>query len=176
MKATRCFLTTLLIAGLCMVAFAKESKSPIATTPTGADISGWSIGLSAISPGMPVAVKAVYQKNTWGFQMEANYFYALGMVRLDGRKGILTKDRLHTYGFVGITGMHFNDHLGTAESVNNTFLADVGAGISFRFGKRRRFELGAEGGLLLPFYSNQGLEQYKNSGLMVANIFALWQL
>ncbi|MEA5032102.1 MAG: hypothetical protein VB025_08145 [Sphaerochaeta sp.] len=130
----------------------------------------WALGLSGIAPGLPVAVKGVWQSHGWGVQVEANYFYALGMVRIDGRRMITTKGPWSAYGFVGVTANHFND--GT--DINNTLWADVGAAGTVKFGKNRRFEIGMEGGLLIPFYSNMGLEQYEDTGFMVANLFALW--
>ena len=60
--------------------------------------------------------------------------------------------------------------------MNDTFWADVAAGVQWNIGKRERFSLGAEGGLMIPFYSNLGLEQYQNTGFMVANLFMLWWL
>ena len=130
----------------------------------------WALGLSAIAPGMPVAAKGVWQSHGWGVQVEANYFYALGMFRLDGRRMIKTKGPWSAYGFVGVTANHFND----GSDINNTLWADVGAAGTVKFGKNRRFEIGMEGGLLIPFYSNMGLEQYEDTGFMVANLFALW--
>ena len=130
----------------------------------------WGIGLSGIAPGLPVAAKCVWQSQGWGVQLEGNYFYALGMLRIDGRKIIVEKGRWGSYGFVGITANHFND----AVNINNTLWVDLGGALTIRFGKERRFELGFEGGLLIPFWSNRGLDQYKDTGFMVANIFALW--
>ncbi|NLV83532.1 MAG: hypothetical protein GXY60_03115 [Spirochaetales bacterium] len=130
----------------------------------------WAVGLSGISPGLPVAVKCVWQSQGLGAQIEGNYYYALGMLRIDGRKIIVEKGRWGSYGFVGITANHFNDGI----TINNTLWADVGGAATVRFGKKQRFELGFEAGLLIPFWSNLGLDQYNNTGFMVANIFALW--
>lgn len=141
-----------------------------------ADGHEWAIGLSAISPGLPVALKAVWQRGNWGAQLEVNYFYTWAMARIDGRRTIVVRGRLETYGCVGITFNHFNDGLSNPASVNNTFWADVAAGAQFSFGRHHRFTIGAEGGLLVPFYSNLGLEQYQDSGFMVANVFMLWWL
>ena len=130
----------------------------------------WAAGISGISPGLPVAAKVVWQSNGWGAQVEANYFYSLGMVRIDGRKVVVSKGRWGAYGFAGCTANHFND----GNDINNTLWVDVGAAGSVKLGKNHRLELGFEGGLLIPFWSNKGLEQYDDSGFMVANAFILW--
>ena len=137
-------------------------------------VSGvWGVGISVLSPGLPVALKGVYQKGDWSAQLEFNYFYMLGMIRIDGKRVLRGSEGNDIYGFIGITGSHFNDGLMEADSINNTLMADFGIGAEFRFGRKRQFGLGVEGGLIVPFWSNQGLEQYNNSGLMVANAFAL---
>ncbi|NQT58160.1 MAG: hypothetical protein HQ557_04170 [Bacteroidetes bacterium] len=133
----------------------------------------WGVGLSVLSPGLPIALKGVYQKGDWGAQIEFNYFYMLGMIRLDGKRILKGSNGNDIYGFIGITGSHFNDGLMQVDSINNSLLADFGIGAEFRFGRKRQFGLGVEGGLLVPFWSNLGLDQFDNSGLMVANAFAL---
>ena len=140
------------------------------------DSSPWSLGLSAISPGLPIACKAVYSPTDWGLQLEMNYFYTIGMVRIDGRRVVADNGWNALYGFIGLTAMHLNDGLNTAASIDNSLMADLGVGGELRFGRRRAWSLGLEGGLLIPFYSSQGLEQFDDSGLMVANIFLLYTL
>jgi hypothetical protein len=140
---------------------------------TDSDERVWGVGLSVLSPGLPIALKGVYQKGDWSAQIEFNYFYMLGMLRLDGKRVLRGSDGNDVYGFIGITGSHFNDGLMAADSINNSLMADFGVGAEFRFGRKRQFGLGIEGGLLVPFWSNQGLDQFDNSGLMVANAFAL---
>jgi len=135
----------------------------------------WAAGVSGISPGLPIAAKLVYQVDSWGVQVEANYFYLLGMVRVDGRKTVMLRNRLEAYGFAGIIANHFFDNTQVPSVTNNTLWADAGLGVAFSFGKHRRLVLGAEGGLMIPFLSNLGLEQYENSGFMVANAYLLWR-
>lgn len=142
----------------------------LVATPAPATDYRWGAGLSGISPGLPVAFKGVWQSHGWGVQVEANYYYALGMLRLDGRREIKSAGRWGSYGFVGCTINHFNDGM----EMNNTLWADLGAAGTVRLGKAQRLELGFEGGLLIPFWSNLGLEQYQDSGFMVANAFILW--
>ena len=132
----------------------------------------WAAGLSVISPGLPVAIKVVNQRDDWGWQLEANYFYMLGMCRVDGRRVVKRLGKSYVYGFAGMTANHFNDGLGNSDSVNNTLFADLGGAGELALG--RRFSIGLEAGMLIPFYSNQGLDQYDNSGLMVANLFGLF--
>lgn len=130
----------------------------------------WMVGLSVLSPALPVGIKAVRTDGLWGFQLEANYFYSVGVFRIDGRRTVRKLRRIDLYGFAGITFMHFNDGV----DMNNSLMADLGAGAVWHLGKK--LSLGAEGGLLVPFYSNQGLEQYDNSGLMVANAYLTYRL
>ncbi|PKL14181.1 MAG: hypothetical protein CVV52_02955 [Spirochaetae bacterium HGW-Spirochaetae-8] len=135
----------------------------------------WAAGVSGISPGLPVAAKLVYQVGSWGVQVEANYFYILGMVRVDGRKTVMLRNRLEAYGFAGLIANHFYDTTQVPSVTNNTLWADVGVGVAYSLGQHRRLVLGAEGGLMIPFLSNLGLEQYENSGFMVANAYLLWR-
>lgn len=167
---------SMIVLVLLIVMSAGIGAAPAQTSVRQADGREWAIGVSAISPGLPIALKVVWQRGSWGAQFEANYFYMWAMARVDGRRTIVTRGRLETYGCVGLTFNHFNDGLGTAASVNDTFWADLAAGVQWNIGKRERFSLGAEGGLMIPFYSNLGLEQYQNTGFMVANVFILWWL
>ena len=130
----------------------------------------WGIGVSALSPGLPAALKVVYSPAAWGVQLEANYFYLWGMARIDGRREVFSKGISSGYIFAGITANHFND---PDEGIENVLSADLGIGAELRLGKKQRFSIGAEGGLLVPFYSSKGLENYQDSGFMVANIYAL---
>lgn len=123
----------------------------------------WGIGLSAISPGMPVALKGVYRKETGGIQGEANYFYSLGMLRIDARASLRAASWYNVYGLVGITANHFNKGSHEEDPINNSLFADAGLGGEFLFGRKHLFSIGIEGGLLIPFWSNQGLEQYDNT-------------
>ena len=158
-----------------LICFAMSFLTAAAPDPDDSDPDErvWGVGLSVISPGLPIALKGVCQKGEWGVQFEFNYFYMLGMFRIDGRRILMDNGWNDVYGFAGITGSHFNDGLIQVDSINNSLLADFGIGAEFRFGRKRQFGLGVEGGLLVPFWSNQGLDQFDNSGLMVANAFAL---
>lgn len=152
---------------LCMVLVISFSfASAVAKTPD----YHWAVGISGIAPGLPIAAKGVWQSHGWGVQLEANYFYALGMLRLDARRIVAEKGRWGAYGFVGATVNHFND----GKDINNTLWADLGGAATVRLGKERHLELGFEGGLMIPVWSNRGLEQYEDTGFMVANVFALW--
>lgn len=172
MHKRRTMVVLVLLVAIC----ALFGAAPGSTSVRQADGREWSIGVSAISPGLPIALKVVWQRGPWGVQLEANYFYMWAMARLDGRRMIVTRGRLETYGSVGLTFNHFNDGLHTSVSINNTFWADLAAGLQYSLGKRHRFSIGAEGGLMVPFYSNLGLEQYQDTGFMVANVFMLWWL
>ncbi len=132
----------------------------------------WAGGISVIAPGLPVAAKIVYQNGGWGWQGEFNYFYLLGMARLDGRRIIKGSHGTDLYGFVGVSMNHFNHYDETPTYLEFVLSADVGAGAEWRFS--RRFSLGLEGGLMIPFWCNRGLEQFDNSGLMVANLYMLY--
>lgn len=165
----RSFLFLLLIS-LCLGASFAQNVDQ------GGPSTNWAIGLSAISPGLPVAVKAVYQVDSWGFQLEANYFYKWGTVRFDGLKSVYARNRLAAYAFAGITANHFYDPSETPVFLNNTLWVDAGLGGTFSLGRHKRLVFGAEGGLLIPFLSNLGLTQYEDSGFMVANVFVLWRL
>ena len=162
---------------ICLLASSAMSFLTAADAPdpgaADSDEHVWGVGVSVLSPGLPVALKGVYQKGDWSAQIEFNYFYMLGMLRIDGKRVIRGGNGNDIYGFIGITGSHFTDGLMEADSINNSLMADFGIGAEFRFGRRRQFGLGIEGGLLVPFWSNLGLDQYDNSGLMVANAFAL---
>ncbi len=129
-------------------------------------------GLSAIAPGLPVAAKYVYQDGTWGWQAELNYFYLLGMGRIDGRKIVKGANGTDVYGFVGISMNHFNHYNETPAFMEFVLSADVGIGAEWKFSKH--FALGLEGGLMIPFWCNRGLDQFDNSGLMVANVYLLY--
>jgi len=98
------------------------------------------------------------------------------MLRIDGRRMIREIGNAEIYGFLGVTGFHFFDTAKSIDAINNTLMADMGAGGELTMGKRRRFSIGIETGLLLPFWSNLGLEQYVNSGLIVANMYFLYRL
>lgn len=167
-----------LIAAVCFVllAVALTAAEPDPFAGSSGAPGRWGLGISAISPGLPVALKGVWRNGPWGAQIEANWFYQWAMVRLDARRRIVLKGRMETYAVAGITFNHFNDGLGSTSSVNDTFWVDLAAGLQFNLGRNQRFSLGAEGGLLIPFYSNLGLEQYQNSGFIVANVFMLWWL
>lgn len=132
-----------------------------------------SIGASVLSPGMPVAFKAVSQGTDWGWQFECNYFYYLGMVRLDGRRKVAGGSRSDIYGFAGLTFSHILEDSLIDNKMNNTLLADVGAGAELHLGW---LTAGIEGGLLIPFWTTAGPDYYENSGLMVANLFILFPL
>ena len=132
----------------------------------------WAGGISALAPGLPVAAKIVYQNDAWGWQGEANYFYLLGMLRLDGRRILKGSEGTDIYGFAGLTLNHFNHYDETPAYLEFVLSADVGAGAEWRFS--RRFGVGIEGGLMIPFWCNQGLEQFDNSGLMVANAYLVY--
>ncbi|MCF7953930.1 MAG: hypothetical protein K9K78_07635 [Spirochaetales bacterium] len=138
-----------------------------------ADEPFWGIGLSAISPGMPAALKGVYRKETWGIQGEANYFYSLGMLRIDARASLRSASWYNVYGLVGITANHFNKGSHEEDPINNSLFADAGLGGELLFGRKNLFSIGIEGGLLIPFWSNQGLEQYDDTGIMLANVYCL---
>ncbi len=145
---------------------ASEKSSP-------SDTYTWGLGISAISPGLPIAVKAVYGYTGWGVQLECNYFYQWGMARLDGRRTVFTKPRLEGYAFAGITTHHFNDMEGTTQSIENILSVDLGIGAELRPGRKGSLGLGAEGGLMVPFYSSKDLDDYSNDGFIVANIYFL---
>ncbi len=132
----------------------------------------WGGGLSVISPGLPVAAKIVYQRDTWGWQGEANYFYLLGMLRFDGRAVIKSFGRADLYGFAGVTLNHFNGFNEEHPYLEFILSADVGGGADWRF--TDHLSVGVEGGLLIPFWCNRGLDQFDNSGLMVANLYMLY--
>jgi len=84
-------------------------------------VSGvWGVGISVLSPGLPVALKGVYQKGDWSAQVEFNYFYMLGMIRIDGKRVLRGSDGNDIYGFIGITGSHFNDGLMETKSINDS--------------------------------------------------------
>lgn len=134
----------------------------------------WRFGISLLSPGLPIAFKTIYQQGNWGLQIEANYFYLLGMLRLDAKRVLREFKHAEVYGFTGLTGSHFNDVKTTINPINNTLMADLGIGGEMFFGKRKQWGIGIEGGLLVPFWSNLGLEQYDNSGLLVANAFCTY--
>ena len=174
MDVMRRICVLLLLVGFGMVSLAAASTTS-ATSSANPDGYTWAAGISGISPGLPVAAKLVYQVGSWGVQVEANYFYLLGMVRVDGRKTVMLRNRLEAYGFAGIIANHFFDTTQTPPLTNNTLWADVGVGLSFSIGKHRRLVVGGEGGLMIPFLSNLGLEQYQNSGFMVANAYLLWR-
>jgi hypothetical protein len=72
---------------------------------------------------------------------------------------------------VHVEANHFFNNTQTPSLVNNTLWADVGKGVAYSLGKHTRLVLGAEGGLMIPFQSNLGREQYEDSGLMVANAY-----
>ncbi len=146
-----------------------ETAEPVESSP-------WSLGLSVISPGLPIACKAVYSPSNWGVQLEMNYFYTIGMFRIDGRSVVVDNGWNALYGFIGLTAMHLNDGLQTTGSIDNSLMADLGVGGELRFGRRRAWSLGFEGGLLIPFYSSRGLDQFDDSGLLVANLFLLYTL
>jgi hypothetical protein len=170
MGAIRRSVLFLLLVCLCLaVSFAQDVDQRSPSTH-------WAVGLSAISPGLPVAVKAMYQVDSWGFQLEANYFYSLGTVRFDGVKTVYARNRLAAYVFAGITANHFYDPNETPVYLNNTLWVDAGLGGTLSIGKYKRLVLGVEGGLLVPFLSNLGLTQYEDSGFIVANVFILWRL
>lgn len=156
-------------------ALSAPGLQPAASQDRTPEIPPWGAGLSVLAPGMPIALKVVYQPEEWGFQIEANYFYYLAMLRLDARRILKGANGNDLYGFVGVTASHIDDGLSTATSVKNLLLADLGVGGEIHFGKHRRFGIGIEGGLLIPFYSNQELDQFDNSGLMVANAFFLFR-
>ena len=132
----------------------------------------WAGGISALAPGLPVAAKVVYQGDAWGWQGEANYYYLLGMLRLDGRRILKGSHGTDIYGFAGLTLNHFNHYDKTPTYLEFVLSADVGAGAEWRFSKH--FGIGIEGGLMIPFWCNQGLEQFDDSGLMVANAYLLY--
>lgn len=129
-------------------------------------------GVSAIAPGLPVAAKYVYQDGMWGWQAEFNYFYLLGMGRIDGRKIVKGGNGTDVYGFVGISINHFNHYTETPAYMEFVLSADVGIGAEWKFSKH--MALGVEGGLMIPFWCNTGLDQFDNSGLMVANVYLLY--
>lgn len=129
-------------------------------------------GISALAPGLPVAAKFVYQGEGWGWQGEANYYYLLGMLRLDGRRILKGSHGTDIYGFAGLTLNHFNHYDETPTYLEFVLSADVGAGAEWKFSKH--FGIGIEGGLMIPFWCNQGLEQFDDSGLMVANAYLLY--
>ena len=168
------FITIFILIFFLSISFL-AAESPPDADGSEPDERVWGDGVSVISPGLPIALKAVYQKGEWGVQFEFNYFYMLGMLRIDGRRILMDNGWNDVYGFAGITGMHFND-VTKINPINNTLFADFGIGGELRLGRERQFGIGLEGGLLVPFYSNQGLEQYDNSGLLVANLFLLFWL
>ncbi|MCK5155479.1 MAG: hypothetical protein KAQ69_03535 [Spirochaetales bacterium] len=175
LRIKKIFITTITLMFFLSISFLSAESPPDADSSDPDErVSGY--GVSVISPGLPIALKAVYQKGEWGVQFEFNYFYMLGMLRIDGRRILMDNGWNDVYGFAGITGMHFNDGLMQSNSINNTLFADFGIGGELRLGRERQFGIGLEGGLLVPFYSNQGLEQYDNSGLLVANVFLLFWL
>ncbi len=132
----------------------------------------WGAGISAIAPGLPVAAKVVYQNEKWGWQGELNYFYLLGMARIDGRRILKEITKANVYAFAGLTLNHFNHYDEVPSYLEFILSADFGVGAEWRFTKR--MSLGIEGGLLVPFWCNKGLDQFDNSGLMVANIYLLY--
>ncbi len=170
MNRIRCCLVALVIIFLLTNSALTASEK---TSPS--DTYTWGVGISAISPGLPIAVKAVRGYTGWGFQLEFNYFYQWGMARLDGRKTAFTNPRSEGYSFAGLTMHHFNDMKGTSESIENILSVDLGIGAELRPGRKGRFGLGAEGGLMVPFYSSQDIDDYSNDGFIVANIyFLIW--
>ncbi len=171
-RIKKIFITTITLMFFLSISFL-SAESPLDTDSSEPDERVWGYGISVLSPGLPIALKVVYQKDEFGVQFEFNYFYMLGMLRIDGRRILMDNGWNDVYGFAGITGMHFNDGLMQSNSINNTLFADFGIGGELRLGSERQFGIGLEGGLLIPFYSNQGLEQYADSGLIVANAFIL---
>ncbi len=132
----------------------------------------WALGISSIAPVLPVGLKIVYQKGDWGWQGEANYYYLAGALRLDGRRVLKGSAGTDIYGFAGVTMNHFNGFNTEHPYLEFILSADVGAGAEWRFSNR--FGVGVEGGLLIPFWCNRGLDQFDDSGLMVANIYGLY--
>ena len=170
MKWLRVFLVVWLIAGgisICLAAPTPEpvkamagpvqaAPGPQAPPDQPPEIPPWGAGLSVLSPGLPVAVKVVYQPDEWGFQLEANFFYYLAMLRVDARRVLKGSRGTDIYGFVGVTASHIDDGLGTGTSVNNTLMGDVGVGGEIHFGKYRRFGVGIEGGAPHPLLQQSG--------------------
>ena len=132
----------------------------------------WGVGISVLAPALPVAAKAVYQPNQWGWQAEFNYFYLLGMARFDGRRIVRGANGTDVYAFAGITLNHFNHYAESPAYMEFIFSADLGLGAEWRF--TEHLGLGIEGGLMVPFWCNTGLDQFDNSGLMVANLHLLY--
>ncbi|MGM0431398.1 MAG: hypothetical protein ACQEQU_01650 [Spirochaetota bacterium] len=136
----------------------------------------WSVGVSAISPALPVAVKAILARGQWALQFEANYFYLWAVARVDGRRTIRSFKRTDVYAFAGLTGLYFAEDNDLRNTAEKTLAADVGIGGELYLGKHRRLGIGMEGGLLIPFLSSISLDQYDNSGIMVANIYVVYRL
>ncbi len=134
----------------------------------------WAMGLSVIAPGLPVALKIVNQPGDWGWQAEFNYFYLLGMARIDGRRVIKGSNGTDIYAFAGVTLNHFNGYVAvpSLDYLEFVLSADLGVGAQWRFTKH--LSIGLEGGLMIPFWCNRGLDQFDNSGLMVANAYLMY--
>jgi hypothetical protein len=161
-------------AGIVLVfALLTAEAAPPAVTP---EVNkGWSIGISAISPGLPIAVKAVYQNGDWALQLEGNYFYLWSVLRADGRRTLRKLARADLYTFAGLTALYFDKDDSVDRPEQYTLAADFGIGAQLFIGKKKRFSIGAEGGLLIPFLSNISLDYYDNTGIIVANVYLLWR-